>query len=235
MPGVQEESPKSHTIIECSEQCLELTLRIPIKPKVFSEAVLVELRAWAASRPSVKVVGFRASAPPLPTAHVAEMPPLPTADVAEMPPLPTAEVEAFQRDGWLVVRGLVDAPTLVDCVSSTRSGAAEAPAEAPAAEAPAVSVQKMCEGCGLKQASYGLASEGKKRWCAGCAHKPYGCSRPAVPHKRSHYLKPLELPLKIPGRLSLEVTVKWAGSGFAKGQSREVGAEVRRNQVAMGG
>ena len=26
----------------------------------------------------------------------------------------------------------------------------------------------MCEGCGLKQPSYGLASEGKKRWCAGC-------------------------------------------------------------------
>ena len=25
-----------------------------------------------------------------------------------------------------------------------------------------------CEGCGLKQPSYGLASEGKARWCAGC-------------------------------------------------------------------
>ena len=28
--------------------------------------------------------------------------------------------------------------------------------------------QKMCEGCGLKQPSYGLASEGKVRWCLGC-------------------------------------------------------------------
>jgi hypothetical protein len=28
--------------------------------------------------------------------------------------------------------------------------------------------EKMCEGCRLKQATYGLASEGKKRWCAGC-------------------------------------------------------------------
>ena len=29
--------------------------------------------------------------------------------------------------------------------------------------------QKMCEACGLiKQPCYGLASEGKKRWCAGC-------------------------------------------------------------------
>jgi hypothetical protein len=27
---------------------------------------------------------------------------------------------------------------------------------------------KMCEGCGLKRPEYGLASEGKKRWCAGC-------------------------------------------------------------------
>jgi hypothetical protein len=26
----------------------------------------------------------------------------------------------------------------------------------------------MCEGCGLKQPVYGLASEGKARWCAGC-------------------------------------------------------------------
>ena len=28
--------------------------------------------------------------------------------------------------------------------------------------------QKMCEDCGLKQPSYGLPSDGKKRWCAGC-------------------------------------------------------------------
>jgi len=26
----------------------------------------------------------------------------------------------------------------------------------------------MCEGCGLKVPTYGLASEGKARWCAGC-------------------------------------------------------------------
>jgi hypothetical protein len=28
--------------------------------------------------------------------------------------------------------------------------------------------RKMCEGCGLKQANYGLASEAKRRWCAAC-------------------------------------------------------------------
>ena len=28
--------------------------------------------------------------------------------------------------------------------------------------------QNLCEGCGLKQSNYGLASEGKKRWCAAC-------------------------------------------------------------------
>jgi hypothetical protein len=27
---------------------------------------------------------------------------------------------------------------------------------------------KMCEGCRLKQPTFGLASEGKSRWCAGC-------------------------------------------------------------------
>ena len=31
--------------------------------------------------------------------------------------------------------------------------------------------RKMCEGCGLKQPSYGLPAEGRKRWCAGCAKK----------------------------------------------------------------
>ena len=33
--------------------------------------------------------------------------------------------------------------------------------------------RKQCEECGLKQAIYGLASEGKKRWCSGCG-KPKG-------------------------------------------------------------
>ena len=27
----------------------------------------------------------------------------------------------------------------------------------------------MCEGCGLKQAAYGLPADGRRRWCAGCA------------------------------------------------------------------
>ena len=30
-------------------------------------------------------------------------------------------------------------------------------------------MQKMCEGCGLKQPHYGLPTERKKRWCFGCA------------------------------------------------------------------
>ena len=29
--------------------------------------------------------------------------------------------------------------------------------------------QKMCEGCGLPVPHFGLASEGKRRWCSGCA------------------------------------------------------------------
>jgi hypothetical protein len=28
--------------------------------------------------------------------------------------------------------------------------------------------EQMCEGCGLERKHYGLVSEGKKRWCAGC-------------------------------------------------------------------
>jgi hypothetical protein len=30
-------------------------------------------------------------------------------------------------------------------------------------------VNKKCEGCQLKQAHFGLLSDGKKRWCGGCA------------------------------------------------------------------
>eukprot|EP01048_Picozoa_sp_COSAG05_P028201 COSAG05_NODE_8626_length_686_cov_1.725724_1_plen_126_part_10 len=33
---------------------------------------------------------------------------------------------------------------------------------------------KMCEGCGLEHASYGLPSDGKKRWCAGCGREQAG-------------------------------------------------------------
>ena len=32
----------------------------------------------------------------------------------------------------------------------------------------AIHKRKMCEGCGLNVPYYGLASEGKARWCAGC-------------------------------------------------------------------
>jgi hypothetical protein len=30
-------------------------------------------------------------------------------------------------------------------------------------------MNKKCEGCGLKAPNFGLPSEGKKRWCFGCA------------------------------------------------------------------
>jgi len=33
---------------------------------------------------------------------------------------------------------------------------------------PATRQKKMCEDCGLKQPGHGLASDGKRRWCAGC-------------------------------------------------------------------
>ena len=42
--------------------------------------------------------------------------------------------------------------------------------KAEAAAAGAVNIMdKKCEGCGLKVPSFGLPSEGKRRWCAGCA------------------------------------------------------------------
>ena len=35
----------------------------------------------------------------------------------------------------------------------------------------------MCEGCGIKHPTYGLPSEGKRRWCAGCAKARPGKER----------------------------------------------------------
>jgi hypothetical protein len=39
---------------------------------------------------------------------------------------------------------------------------------------------KMCEGCKLKVPFYGLASEGKARWCAGCGEAAGAVSIPAL-------------------------------------------------------
>ena len=44
---------------------------------------------------------------------------------------------------------------------------------------------RLCEGCGLKQGSFGLETGGKKRrWCAGCASKPAGAVVSARSGKR---------------------------------------------------
>jgi hypothetical protein len=70
----------------------------------------------------------------------------------------------------------------------------------------------MCEGCGLKHSNYGLASEGKLRWCAGC-----GAAEGAV------YLKKRQMcegcGLKRPThRLASEGKVRWcAGCGEPEG------------------
>ena len=39
----------------------------------------------------------------------------------------------------------------------------------PHATAQPVVSRKKCEDCQLKQPSFGLPAEGKKRWCSGCA------------------------------------------------------------------
>ena len=45
--------------------------------------------------------------------------------------------------------------------------------------------RKMCEGCGLKQANYGLASEAKRRWCAGCMKAKEAVPLATDPHAQA--------------------------------------------------
>jgi hypothetical protein len=46
---------------------------------------------------------------------------------------------------------------------------------------PATRKKKMCEDCGLKHPCYGLASDGKRRWCTGCGKVHGGVSLQKAP------------------------------------------------------
>jgi hypothetical protein len=75
--------------------------------------------------------------------------------------------------------------------------------------------QKMCEACGLiKQPCYGLASEGKKRWCLGC-----GKAKGVVLLQRQKKKKCDGCGLRGPSyRLPSERKARWcAGCGVAEG------------------
>jgi hypothetical protein len=72
--------------------------------------------------------------------------------------------------------------------------------------------RKMCEGCGLKQPGYGLASEGKKRWCAGC-----GAVEGAVPLRNPKMCEGCGLKRPAYG-LASEGKARWcAGCGEVEG------------------
>ena len=59
---------------------------------------------------------------------------------------------------------------------------------------------KKCEACGLKQPSFGLPGEGKKRWCGGCAKAHAGAELKTGYNKmcescvlkKAHYGLPME-------------------------------------------
>jgi hypothetical protein len=89
--------------------------------------------------------------------------------------------------------------------------------------------QGMCEGCGLKQATYGLASEGTRRWCVGC-----GKAEGAVRIQKRQMCEGSGL--KVPNYgLASEGKRRWcAGCGAAKGavllQNRRVKIQSRMQQ-----
>ena len=86
--------------------------------------------------------------------------------------------------------------------------------------------QKMCEGCGLKQPTDRLASEGK-RWCAGCGVVEEGAVSLQKPKKRCQGcgLKTLSFGLPSVGKK------RWCG-GCAKAH---VGAENLQYTAALYG
>ena len=72
--------------------------------------------------------------------------------------------------------------------------------------------RKMCEGCGLKHPTYGLASEGKAWWCAGC-----GKAEGAVRLQKQKMCEGCGLKHPIYG-LASEGKRRWcAGCGAAEG------------------
>jgi hypothetical protein len=91
--------------------------------------------------------------------------------------------------------------------------------------------KKMCEGCGLKHPIYGLASEGKKRWCASC-----GAAEGAVPLQKQKMCEGCGLKQSNYG-LASEGKRRWcAECGAAEGavllQKREMRLDKRPRGTA---
>jgi hypothetical protein len=73
----------------------------------------------------------------------------------------------------------------------------------------------MCEGCGLKRPSYGLAAQGKARWCAG-----WGKAEGAAQLKKRKMCEGCGLKRPQYG-LAAEGKARWcAGCGKAEGAVR---------------
>ena len=83
---------------------------------------------------------------------------------------------------------------------------------------------KMCEGCGVKQSSFGLLSERTKPWCSGCAKGHAGavdarskmCEGCGV--KQPSFGLPPEL-------------TKWWCSGCAKGHAGAVNVRSKKRRT----
>jgi hypothetical protein len=90
----------------------------------------------------------------------------------------------------------------------------------------------MCEGCGLKRPTYGLASEGKRRWCLGC-----GKAKGAVSLQRKEKAAKKKA-AKRPGTESSTRPKKRARAAAAKAEGptvAEMQAELRRLKLPTGG
>jgi hypothetical protein len=85
-------------------------------------------------------------------------------------------------------------------------------------------VSKKCEGCGLKQPSFGLPAEGKRRWCGGCAKGHAGAVDIQSKKCEDCELKRANFGLPAEGR------ARWCG-GCAKGHAGAVGSLQWRTQV----
>jgi hypothetical protein len=83
---------------------------------------------------------------------------------------------------------------------------------------------KKCEGCGLKQPSFGLPAEGKKRWCGGCAKGHKGAVNVGSKKCEGCGLKQPSFGLPSEGKM------RWCG-GCAKGHKGAVRAGRRCEQA----
>ena len=84
--------------------------------------------------------------------------------------------------------------------------------------------QKMCEGCGIKQASFGLPdAERKRRWCAGCSQAHRGVVN--LPNKVARMLKKAQKNDHVVAQKTKLEVAEWAGGAAAEGSAETMQVE----------